>query len=359
MPGTPHNRATFTRRASLATLGALTLTGTRAFAADPAPPVIRIGGVGYGYGKQFGQNAIAIAQANRLIERELKGATTVEYHFYDHTGPAINEALAAGQLDFAAYGELPQIIGKANGIPTRVIANGGTSTIYVAVRNGVKAQRIADLKGLRVTIQRGTILHQALDRLLAENGLSESDIQLYDLPTADQLTALTNGQADASVGVASILTLRDQGVVRIIYSTAGKTTPDGINAFSVLDDFATKYPAVTASVVRGFVRAAYWSAQPANRSAALDIWSRSGTPLKILDEDFTTPLKEAQIPLIDDLFVAGLKVGVNFSLQNKLIRQPVDVDAWIDRRYIDGALKELKLASYWQPRRAPSSLAAQ
>jgi hypothetical protein len=167
--------------------------------------VIRIGGVGYGYGKQFGQNAIAIAQANRLIEREIPGAR-VEYHFYDHTGPAINEALAAGQLDFAAYGELPQIIGKANGLPTRVIANGGISTIYVAVRQGVKANSVADLKGLRVTVQRGTILHQALDRLLEEAGLSEKDIQLYDLPTADQLAALSNGEADASVGVASILT---------------------------------------------------------------------------------------------------------------------------------------------------------
>jgi sulfonate transport system substrate-binding protein len=348
----------FTRRTSLAAMGALLATGTRALAAEPPPPVIRIGGVGYGYGKQFGQNAIAIAQANGLIENEIKGVR-VEYHFYDHTGPAINEALAAGQLDFAAYGELPQIIGKANGLPTRVIANGGISTIYVAVRQGVKANSITDLKGLRVTLQRGTILHQALDRLLEEAGLSERDIQLYDLPTADQLSALTNGEADASVGVASILTLRDQGVVRIIYSTAGKTTPDGINVFSVTEDFSSKYPEATQSVVRAFVRAADWSSLPRNREAALDIWARSGTPRNVLAEDLSGPLKTAQIPLIDELFVAGLKVGVNFSLQNKLIRQPVDVDAWIDRHYLDTALRDLNLVGYWQPRHAPPSLAKQ
>jgi sulfonate transport system substrate-binding protein len=348
----------FTRRASLAAMGALLTTGARALAAEPLPPVIRIGGVGYGYGKQFGQNAIAVAQANRLIENELKGAQ-VEFHYYDHTGPAINEALAAGQLDFAAYGELPQIIGKANGLATRVIANGGVSTVYVAVRQGVKANSIADLKGLRVTLQRGTILHQALDRLLEEAGLSEKDIQLYDLPTADQLAALSNGEADASVGVASILTLRDQGIVRVIYSTAGKTTPDGINAFSVTSDFASKYPTATAGVVRAFVKAAYWTSFPRNREAALDIWARSGTPRKVLAEDFAGPLKTAQIPLIDDLFVAGLKVGVDFSLRNKLIRQPFDVDAWIDRRYLDAALRDLNLVSYWQPRHAPPTLAKQ
>jgi sulfonate transport system substrate-binding protein len=348
----------FTRRTMLAATGALLATGTRAFAAEALPPVIRIGGVGYGYGKPFGQNAIAIAQAHQLIENELKGAR-VEYHFYDHTGPAINEALAAGQLDFAAYGELPQIIGKANGLATRVIANGGVSTVYVAVRKGVKANTIADLKGLKVTLQRGTILHQALDRLLEEAGLSEKDIQLYDLPTADQLTALANGEADASVGVASILTLRDQGIVRIIYSTAGKTTPDGINAFSVTQDFSDSYPGATSAVVRAFVKAAAWSAQPANRNAALDIWAKSGTPRNVLAEDFTGPLKTAQIPLIDDLFVSGLKVGVDFSVRNKLIRQPFDVDAWIERKYLDAALRDTNLVGFWQPRHAPPSLAKQ
>ncbi len=348
----------FTRRTGLAAMGALLLSGTRALAAEPLPPVIRLGGVGYGYGKQFGQNAIAIAQAQGLIEKELKGVR-VEYHYYDHTGPAINEALAAGQLDFAAYGELPQIIGKANGLATRVIANGGVSTIYVAVRNGVKANTITDLKGLRVAVQRGTILHQALDRFLEEAGLTEKDIQLYDLPTADQLAALTNGEADATVGVASILTLRDQGIVRIIYSTAGKTTPDGINAFAVTEDFSNKYPSATGGVVRAFVRAAQWSAIPGNRDAALDIWAKSGTPRKVLGEDFAGPLKQAQIPLIDELFVAGLKVGVDFSVRNKLIRQPFDVDAWIDRHYLDAALRDLNLVSYWQPRHAPPSLAKQ
>jgi sulfonate transport system substrate-binding protein len=348
-----------TRRASLAAIGAFVAGGSRALAADSAPPVIRIGGVGYGYGKPFGQHAVAIAQAQRLVEAETKGAVRVEYQFFDHTGPAINEALAAGQLDFASYGELPQIIGKANGLQTRIVANGGVSNIYVGVRKGVKANTIADLKGLRVTLQRGTILHQALDRFLEEAGLSEKDIQLYDLPTADQLAALTNGDADASVGVASLLTLRDQGIVRLIYSTAGKTTPDGINAFSVTEDFSNKYPATTGAVVRAIVKAANWTAEPRNRDGVLDIWARSGTPRKVIAEDLAGPLKDIDIPVVDELFVAGLKIGVDFSVRNKLIRQPFDVDAWIDRRYVNAALHDLNLVSYWQPRHAPPSLAKQ
>jgi sulfonate transport system substrate-binding protein len=111
--------------------------------------------------------------------------------------------------------------------------------------------------------------------------------------------------------------------------------------------------------VRAFVKAADWSSLPRNREAALDVWARSGTPRNVLAEDFSGPLKAAQIPLIDELFVAGLKVGVDFSLRNKLIRQPFDVDAWVDRRYLDTALRDLNLVGYWQPRHAPPSLAKQ
>jgi sulfonate transport system substrate-binding protein len=352
-------KRSLSRRFVLVSLGAAALAPHAIRATDALPEVIRFGGVGYGYGKPYGQHLVAVLHDGRYVEQELRAAgTRAEYHFYDRTGPAINEALAAGQLDFASYGELPQIIGRAAGLPTRIVANGGVSNIYVAVRTGVKAQSIRDLRGLRVTLQRGTILHQALDRLLAEAGLSERDVQLYDLPTADQLAALTSGEVDASVGVASLLTLRDQGLVRVIYSTAGKATPDGLSAFSVNEEFARKYPAAVHAVVRAYVRAARWTADERNREQVFDIWAKSGTPRKLIAQDITGPLKLTDIPVIDGLFVNGFKIGVAFALQNKLIRQSIDVDAWIDRSYLDAALRELRLAAFWPARPVPPAFAA-
>ena len=329
--------------------------GGRARAAAPTPPVIRLGSFALGHGKPFGTGVIAIAQALRLVEAETNNAAQVQYTYLDHSGPAVNEAVAAGQLDFAYYGGLPQIIGHAGGLQTRVIADGGVTNVYVAVRKNVKANTLADLKGLRIGVQRGTILHQALDRLIGEAGLGEKDIQLYDIPNTDQLAALTNGSIDASVGTYSLLELRDQGIVRIIYSTVGRATPDGIGAFSVTQDFADKYPGATAAVVRAYVKAAHWSADPKNREKVLDIWARSGTPRNVLAEDSTGSLKDAVTPIIDPLFVDGLKVGVDFTVRNKLIRQPFNVDEWIDRSYIDAALRDLKLVNFWPPRRVTAS----
>lgn len=59
-------------------------------------------------------------------------------------------------------------------------------------------------------------------------------------------------------------------------------------------------------------------------------------------------------PLLDDFYVTQLKNDVAFALANKLIRRPVDVDAWVDRRYAAAALRELRVASYWPARKPPA-----
>jgi sulfonate transport system substrate-binding protein len=341
------------RRASLAAIGGLLVVGTRSVAAETAPATIRLAAVSAGYGKPLGVAVIGLVQARELIEAELRDQNVrVSWTFPDGAGPAINEGIAAGQIDFASYGDLPNIIGRAGGLPTRILASRGAEIIYVGVRTGVKAQSIGDLKGLRVTLQRGTILHQAFDRLLAEHGMTEADVQLFDLKTQDQNPAISAGDVDVVVGTVTLLTLRDQGLVRIIYTTRGKLTPDGFGAFVVSDDFARRYPATTVAVTRAYVKAARWGSEPRNRAAVLDIWGRAGIPQHLLDESFHgVDLRTQLDPRVDDFYLGVLKNEVAFAQNNKLIRTPVDVAAWVDRAPLAAALNDLQLASYWPARR--------
>ena len=93
------------------------------------PVIIRFGFANVGVdNRQFsGGTFIATAHAGHYIENELKDlpAVTVEYAFFKGAGPAVNEAFANGQLDFASQGDLPQIIARANGLKTRQLAAGG------------------------------------------------------------------------------------------------------------------------------------------------------------------------------------------------------------------------------------------
>lgn len=341
-----------TRRASLAAIGGSLALGTRAFAAETAPSTIRLAAVSAGFSKPFGLAVIGIVQARKQIEDELKAQNVrVSWTFPDGAGPAINEGIANGQIDFASYGDLPNIIGRAGGLPTRVLASRGAEIIYVGVRTGVKARSIADLKGLRVTLQRGTIMHQAFDRLLGESGLSESDVQLFDLKTPDQAPAIAGGSVDAVVGTVTLLNLRDQGLIRILYTTRGKLTPDGFGAFVVADDFARKYPETTRAVARAYVKAAQWGGEARNRSAVLDIWGQAGTSKATLEESFRGVNLRTQLdPRLDPFYLSTLKGEVAFAEANKLIRTPVDVDAWVDRGPVDTAIRELGLGGYWPVR---------
>ena len=77
--------------------------------------------------------SVAIADAKGFIADEFKGVPTqVEFTYFVNTGPAINEALANKQLDFASYGAVPNTIGRANGLPTRILASYGGTTIFAA-----------------------------------------------------------------------------------------------------------------------------------------------------------------------------------------------------------------------------------
>jgi sulfonate transport system substrate-binding protein len=45
--------------------------------------------------------------------------------------------------------------------------------------------------------------------------------------------------------------------------------------------------------------------------------------------------------------VASLQKAVNETKRFKLIRHDVDVNGWVEPKYLNAALKELKLEHYW------------
>jgi sulfonate transport system substrate-binding protein len=333
------------RRTLLAGLAAAALA-PRAHAAA-LPDTIRIGGVGSGFGKPYGTGIIGIAQGRQAVEARFAGTPTkITYQYFTGTGPEINEALATGHLDIASYGSLPAIIAHASGLPTRLIMDGGHSNIYGVAQADLPINSVHGLKGKRVTLQKATILHWSLLSTLHANGMSDSDVTIVDLKLADQLAALAAGSVDAAWGTANFLSLRDQGKLKLFFSTAtGSLSLAGPSGVFATQSFLDAYPDAAQRVVQGFVDAAYWVAQPANRKEALQIWSQTGIPVTSLDEDATgRPLGEQFSPLLDNFARAQFTDCLAFAHEEKLIRRTFDVGQWIEPKYLDAALA----ASGWQ-----------
>ena len=318
-----------------------------------APAVVRIGVATQGYGDPpvFGGSPAATAQLQHLTEDALKpDGVKVEWLFFKGAGPAVNEALANRQIDFAYQGDLPAVLGRANGLKTKLLLESGVRTgVYLAVPPDSDIKSVKDLKGKRVAIFRGTNLQLVVDNVLKANGLSERDLRVINLDDAASQAALASKGVDAVFLDFKLFKLQRQGLAKIIYaSREGGLQYTRQAHLLVLDDFEHDHPEIVQKVVTSVVQAAQWSSDEANRQALFTLWAKSGVPVESWQSEYANQtLKDRTSPLIDPFIVARYQAVADDALHLNLIRQPVSVNGWFEPKYLDQALKTLKLENYW------------
>jgi sulfonate transport system substrate-binding protein len=340
-----------TRRLFAIALSALAAT---AMAQAPAnPSVIRIGSPELGVGKTGfpGATALAIAKQNQWIEQEFaKDGVKVEWTLFRAAGPAVNEALAAGQLDVVFLGDLAAVIGRSRGLPTRLIAvTGRNSNSYLAAAPGTGIKTFADLKGRKVAVLKGTAYQRPFDALLTDAGLTEKDIRVVNMDWPTSKAAVVNKDVDATFGGADLHLLLDKGVTLPV-STKGRGPAYGIySAILATDDFTQKYPAATTRLLKSVLRAAAWASDEANRNATFALWGeQSGQGPTVFAAEFEGEnLKQRHSPLVDDAAITAYKGVTADALKLGLIKQNVDVDAWVAPQFVEAAARELKLEKFW------------
>ncbi|AMH43502.1 MULTISPECIES: ABC transporter substrate-binding protein [Burkholderiaceae] len=336
-------------RTLLVTLGLAAVTG--AFAAGPA--IVRIGVATQGYGDPpvFGGSPAATAQLQHRVEDALApDGIKVQWLFFKGAGPAVNEALANHQIDFAYQGDLPAVLGRANGLKTKLLIESNVRTgVYIAVPPDSDIKTVKDLKGKRVAIFRGTNLQLVADNVLKVNGLSEKDLRVINLDDAASQAALASKGVDAVFLDFKLFKLQRQGLAKIIYASR-----DGGLQYTrqahllVLDDFERDHPDVVQKVVTSVVQAAQWSSEEPNRGALFTLWAKSGVPVESWESEYANQsLKDRSSPLLDPFIVARYQSVADDALRLNLIRQPVTVNGWFEPKYLDQALKTLKLENYW------------
>ena len=346
---------------ALAFAGVSTLASSVARAEDK-PSTIRMAypGVGVGNRPFVGGNTIAIAHLRGMFEEEFKkDGITVNWTFTRGAGPAVNELYANGLVDFSLLGDLPSIIGHAGGLKTKVLAATSIRQLtYVVVPTDSRIQTVKDLKGKRVAIFKGTNIQLAAAKILESFGLSEKDLKVVNMDTNSQRAALLTGDIDAAFGDFSYLPLRDQQVARVIYRTAEEPKQLRHCSFIGAESFIQKYPELTTRVVKTLVRSAKWASdQEKTPNNVFQLWSKSGTPYSNFKEDVLgRSLTALSSPLIDPFFVGEYTKNISEAKRFGLIRETFSLEKWIDKRFLDAALKELGLENFWQPVPAASSV---
>ncbi|WP_242051236.1 ABC transporter substrate-binding protein [Nostoc spongiaeforme] len=127
----------------------------------------------------------------------LKSLGVTEVKFIPFVGgPALNEALVSGQLDMGLYGDTPALVGRAAGLPTRLInqTRVGQNAWLITNKNAVGS--VAQLKGTKIGVAKGTYPHRYLMGLLDKEGLTK-DVKVVQIPSADAKAALERGDISA------------------------------------------------------------------------------------------------------------------------------------------------------------------
>ncbi len=116
-------------------------------------------------------------------------------------GPALLEAMGGGSVDFGIAGDTPPIFAQAAGVKLAYVgvepAAPHGEALIVLQSSPIKT--IADLKGKRVALNRGSNVHNLLVQVLAEANLTPADIQTVFLKPSDARPAFENGSVDAWV----------------------------------------------------------------------------------------------------------------------------------------------------------------
>lgn len=344
----PFSRRALLRAGAAAAAGPWVLTSRAA-----RPEVVRFGvsTAGVGDPPRVASGWLSVAQTRGVVEDALRAdGIRVEWTFFKGQGPAVNEALSNDQLDLTTLGDLPSIIGRAVGLKAQLVMVSNTRTdAYVAVRPGSDAKTVRDLKGRRVGFHKGTATQLVANRIFEQNGLTERDLKVINLEPASTLAAFASGDIDGIFGSMSLLTMEQKGLARVIYDTRRNAGATSSGHILVREAFSRAHPEITQKVVTAFTRAAHWASLDANRRDVLALWASAGniSAATYASQFDGVPLSHRLSPRFDRFVVASDKRAVDDALRFRLIRKGFDVDAWIDRRYVDRAVADLGLNGFW------------
>jgi sulfonate transport system substrate-binding protein len=155
--------------------------------------VVRIGFQKYG--------KLVLLKSKGTLEDKLKAAGYRVVWTEFPSGPPLLEALNVGAIDFGNTGEAPPIFAQAAGAPIQYVAYEPPAPKgeAILVPKDSKLNSVADLRGKKVALNKGSNVHYLLVKALEQAGVKYSEIEPVFLAPADARAAFERGAVDAWV----------------------------------------------------------------------------------------------------------------------------------------------------------------
>ncbi|EGW41707.1 aliphatic sulfonate ABC transporter substrate-binding protein [Desulfosporosinus sp. OT] len=276
-----------------------------------------------------------VAQEKKMFENEF-AKDNIEFKWHDITTPSNQlEALAAKSLDFSnSLNYVSAILAKANGNDIKIVSaySRFPKGISLVVKPDESIKTVADLKGKKIALQKGTMLHEMLIRALSEVNLTTQDLELVDMDSTAAAAAITAGQVDATILPEPLLSKAiAAGKVQKLRSAEGLIP--GLSVIAVRSEFAKNQPEIVKRYLQVHKASIAWS--QANLDEALSMTAQQNQMpiqgVKALYPEFTFDMS------LDEVNNELLK-SATFLQKEGMIRPNVDinklVDALVDPSYL-------------------------
>jgi sulfonate transport system substrate-binding protein len=167
--------------------------------------------------------------------------------------------LNAGSIDFGSTAGSAALVARINGNPIKsVYVYSRPEWTALVVGKDSKITKVADLKGKKVAMVRGTDPHIFLVRALLANGLTDKDITpVLVQQHADGATALLRGDVDAWAGLDPMMA--QQEVVEGAKLFYRKPEANTWGILNTREEFAKDNPEIVKRVIKAYEEARKYS----------------------------------------------------------------------------------------------------
>jgi sulfonate transport system substrate-binding protein len=309
-----------TLRLGLAAIAAVSLVLPVTVLAAEAPKEIRIDWATY--------NPVSMVLKQKgLLEQEFaKDGITIVWVQSAGSNKAL-EFLNAGSIDFGSTAGSAALVARINGNPIKSIyVYSRPEWTALVTSKDSKIATVADLRGKRVAVTRGTDPHIFLVRALLGAGLSEKDITPVLLQHADGKTALIRGDVDAWAGLDPMMAQAEiEDGAKLFFRKADANTWGILN---VREQFLKDHPDIVRRVLAVYEDARKYSLANYDELKKTFI-TVTKLPEAVVDKQLKerTELIHSRIgaPQRDSILAAGLALQ-----QAGVIEAKVDVKAALD-----------------------------
>ena len=274
-------------------------------------------------GFQKSASLFVLQKSRGTLEKKLAplgfGVKWVEFP----AGPQLLEGLNVGSIDLGFVGEAPPIFAQAAGARFVYIGNDPASpqAEAIVVPKDSPLQRVADLKGKKIALNRGSNVHYLLVRLLEKHGLSYSDVQPVFLAPADARAAFERGAVDAwAIWDPFLSAAEKQTGARVLADGTGVVNN---HAFYLAErGFVEKHPQVIKAVFDDVVALGRWL-QDNPTAAAAEIAPQQGLSADVVEQSLRR-YRYGVRPLTEQVIAEQQRIADVFH-ELRLIPRPITV----------------------------------